>query len=144
MLLSLVFFTSNSFSQASRETEFQEINLCTNSIFEMSNEISGIEDYFQNFSSMQKDQLITYESSTNVLNQIDDGPGDGIKYKVCDGVYQLGCKDAQYSNNIKRIQRCLGIKATGYFGKNTQEELKTQTDNIIINDDGIDFLCGDF
>jgi hypothetical protein len=74
----------------------------------------------------------------------EDGVNDGISYRNCSGTYSLGCKDLPYTDAVKKIQKCLGIKDTGYFGKNTERELESATSKKTIDRSGIRLLCGDF
>lgn len=75
--------------------------------------------------------------------QTEDGPGDGIVYGNCPGDLKLGCRD-EYTNDIKKIQGCLGVPKTGFFGKNTEARLISKWGKNTINDEGIDTLCGNF
>lgn len=68
----------------------------------------------------------------------------GIRWTTCSGLLKLGCKDLEYTNDVKRIQRCLGLKPSGKFGKKTETELLSQFGKSTINDDEIPLLCGDF
>jgi hypothetical protein len=69
---------------------------------------------------------------------------DDINYKTCFDEYGLGCKDGQYSHNIKKIQKCLGLPKTGKFNKETEFALKNEFGKSKINTDDIPFLCGEF
>jgi len=137
--------TSNAFSQVSELTEIQELDLPKNNLIQQSIDISWIEDYIQYNLSSQKNYSIINESHSNDLNLIDDGPGDGIEYKVCTGAFKLGCKDTKYTHDIAMLQECLEITVTGYFGRNTEKELKAFTSKTSITAGEIKaVICGDF
>ena len=76
--------------------------------------------------------------------QESDSEDVGIKWTACMSEFKLGCKDLEYTNEVKKIQRCLGLKPSGKFGKKTESELQSQFGNKIIKDDEIALLCGDF
>ena len=67
-----------------------------------------------------------------------------INWVSCSREFKLGCKDLEYTNEVKRIQRCLGLTPTGKFGPKTESKLQSQFGNKIIKDDEIALLCGDF
>ena len=76
--------------------------------------------------------------------QESDSEDPGINWTTCMSEYKLGCKDLEYSNEVKKIQRCLGLEPSGKFGKKTESELQSQFGKKTINDDEIPLLCGDF
>lgn len=67
-----------------------------------------------------------------------------INWNTCAGEFKIGCKDLEYTNDVKRIQRCLGLTPSGKFGSKTESALQSQFGNKIIKDDEIALLCGDF
>jgi hypothetical protein len=67
-----------------------------------------------------------------------------IKWTTCSGEFKLGCKDLEYSSEVKKIQRCLGLEPSGKFGSKTESELLSQFGKKTINDDEIPLLCGNF
>jgi hypothetical protein len=83
-------------------------------------------------------------TSTANNSSSEDGPNDGITYRNCSGNYSIGCKDLTYTDTIKQLQKCLGVKQTGYFGKNTERELESATNEKTIDRNGIRLLCGNF
>ncbi len=74
----------------------------------------------------------------------DDDGGSDLNYKTCFDEYGLGCKDGQYSHDIKKIQKCLGLPKTGKFNKETESKLRSEFGKSKINADDIPFLCGEF
>ena len=85
-----------------------------------------------------------YGTSRGNNSSNEDGPNDGITYRNCSGNYSIGCKDLTYTDAVKKIQKCLGVKDTGYFGKKTERELESATSKKTIDRNGIRLLCGDF
>lgn len=83
-------------------------------------------------------------TSTANNSSSEDGPNDGITYRNCSGTYSIGCKDLTYTDTIKQLQKCLGVKETGYFGKNTETELMSVRNEKTIDRNGIRLLCGNF
>lgn len=67
-----------------------------------------------------------------------------INWVSCSREFKVGCKDLEYTNEVKRIQRCLGLTPSGKFGPKTESALLAQFGNKIIKDDEIALLCGDF
>jgi hypothetical protein len=76
--------------------------------------------------------------------QESDSEDVGIKWTTCMSEFKFGCKDLEYTNEVKKIQRCLGLDPSGKFGKKTESELQSQFGKKTINDDEIPLLCGDF
>lgn len=79
----------------------------------------------------------------------EDGDKDSDKkdetvYKVCMNTFEFGCKDTDYTHEVKEIQKCLGLKETGKFDSKTRGELKSQFGKEKINSDEIPLLCGNF
>jgi hypothetical protein len=83
-------------------------------------------------------------TSTANNSSSEDGSNDGITYRNCSGTYSIGCKDLTYTDTIKQLQKCLGVKETGYFGKNTERELMSVRNEKTIDRNGIRLLCGNF
>lgn len=65
-------------------------------------------------------------------------------YTTCMGDFKLGCKDLEYTSEVKQIQKCLGLKPTGKFDKETESVLKSSFGKTVINTDEIPLLCGNF
>lgn len=65
------------------------------------------------------------------------GTGGG-SYKNCTGTYTQGCK----SNVISQVQTCLGLKADGKFGPNTQKALVAKGYTNGFKDSDVDKICG--
>lgn len=72
------------------------------------------------------------------------GSDSGISYTTCMDEFKLGCKDLEYTSEVKQIQRCLGLNVTGKFDKGTERALKSSFGKTIINADEIPLLCGNF
>lgn len=83
-----------------------------------------------------------FKQSGGGEESFDDEPG--IKWTTCSTIFKLGCKDLEYTSEVKKIQRCLGLTPSGKFGKSTEKELLSQFGKSSINDDEIPLLCGDF
>jgi hypothetical protein len=83
-------------------------------------------------------------TSTDKIGPGEDGPNDGITYRSCSGTYGIGCKDPVGGDTIKQLQKCLGVKDTGYFGKNTERAVESETNKKTINRQGIILICGNF
>ena len=83
-------------------------------------------------------------TSIDKIGPGEDGPNDGITYRSCSGTYGIGCKDLPYTDTIKQLQKCLGVKQTGYFGKNTESELESTTGKKTTDRQGIILICGNF
>ena len=77
-------------------------------------------------------------------NSSDSGSDSGISYNTCMDEFKLGCKDLEYTSEVKQIQRCLGINTTGKFDKGTERALKSSFGKTVINVDEIPLLCGNF
>ena len=84
------------------------------------------------------------EDKSGAGGQESDSEDVGIKWTTCMSEFKLGCKDLEYTNEVKKIQRCLGLDPSGKFGKKTESELQSQFGKKTINDDEISLLCGDF
>ena len=67
-----------------------------------------------------------------------------INWTTCTSEFKVGCKDLEYTNEVKKIQRCLGLTPSGKFGAKTESELLSQFGKKTIKDDEIALLCGDF
>jgi hypothetical protein len=62
----------------------------------------------------------------------------------CDNSFSLGCKDTETTNDVKTIQKCLGVKETGLFDEETKNNLENNFGKSEIKKDEISILCGDF
>ena len=67
-----------------------------------------------------------------------------INWVSCSREFKVGCKDLEYTNEVKKIQRCLGLTPSGKFGSKTESTLLAQFGKKTIKDDEIALLCGDF
>ena len=67
-----------------------------------------------------------------------------ISWTPCMSEFKIGCNDPKYTNEVKRIQRCLGLTPSGKFGTKTESALLSQFGKKTIKDDEIALLCGDF
>ena len=85
-----------------------------------------------------------YGTSRGNNSSNEDGVNDGITYGSCFGTYGIGCKDPVGGDTIKQLQKCLGVKDTGYFGKNTERSVESETNKKTINRQGIILICGNF
>lgn len=62
---------------------------------------------------------------------------DPSKFIECSGIYKLGCK----SDDISKIQDCLGIETTGLFGKRTEDALYNRINKRTFSKDDIKTIC---
>jgi hypothetical protein len=77
-------------------------------------------------------------------NEVNFDDSNSVNWISCSSEFKFGCKDMEYTNEVKKIQRCLGLTPSGKFGKKTESELQSQFGKKTINDDEIALLCGDF
>lgn len=62
---------------------------------------------------------------------------EGIKYTQCSGSYKIGC----YSEKIMELQKCMGIKIDGYWGRNTDAAVLANFGKKVLTDAEIDARC---
>lgn len=74
----------------------------------------------------------------------DSDNGKEQSYYFCDTTFSLGCKDTETTNDVKTIQRCLGITESGIFDEETKTKLENNFGKSEIEKDEISLLCGDF
>lgn len=84
-------------------------------------------NYRQQFNSQQfepqsakKDTTQTAQTDTTQNTQQSDQKRN-TTFRLCSGEYEFGCYN---STAIARVQECLGLVVTGYFGKDTLNKLK--------------------
>jgi hypothetical protein len=78
-----------------------------------------------------KDRTID-PNDPDIINETDPS-----KFIECSGIYKLGCK----SDDISKIQDCLGIETTGLFGKRTEDALYNRINKRTFSKDDIKTIC---
>lgn len=63
--------------------------------------------------------------------------GGAITYKLCTGVYSYTC----FSEKIKELQRCVGVKDDGYWGPDTKTAVENKFGVQKMTDAQIDQFC---
>lgn len=61
----------------------------------------------------------------------------GGNYKPCTGTYSLLC----FSSKIKELQKCVGVKPDGYWGRNTEKAVVAKFDKNTLTDAEINQKC---
>lgn len=104
-----------------------------------------VNDTKKDDSVKKDDEFVTSDEKINgggEESNFDDS--SNIKWTTCSGEFKIGCKDLEYSSEVKKIQKCLGLPTSGKFGSKTESELLSQFGKKSIKDDEIALLCGDF